>query len=132
MWHVAKIPGELVAYGRYGQRMGDIGNALRRRGENHPVAVSQLWDTDVRNFHVSGKIEASSEPQDMRLQRMLGHLPALVHPAAFGAGRRLRRGRDGRHVHDASERYEDHDLRNRTARAEDCREVLQGGKISAW
>jgi spermidine synthase len=36
----------------------------------------------VRNFHVSGKVEASTEPQDMRLQRMLGHLPALVHPKA--------------------------------------------------
>jgi len=34
----------------------------------------------VRNFHVSGKVEASSESQDMRLQRMLGHLPALIHP----------------------------------------------------
>jgi spermidine synthase len=44
-------------------------------------------------FHVSGKVEASSEPHDMRLQRMLGHLPALIHPnprsvlvVGFGAG----------------------------------------------
>jgi spermidine synthase len=44
-------------------------------------------------FHVSGKIEASSEPGDMRNQRMLGHLPALLHPkpksvlvVGFGAG----------------------------------------------
>jgi len=37
-------------------------------------------DTGVRNFHVSGKIEASTDQQDMRLQRMLGHLPALFHP----------------------------------------------------
>jgi spermidine synthase len=29
---------------------------------------------------VSGKTEASAEPQDMRLQRLLGHLPALLHP----------------------------------------------------
>ena len=29
---------------------------------------------------VSGKVEASSEQQDMRLQRMLGHIPALLHP----------------------------------------------------
>src|SRR5437667_11555694 len=46
---------------------------------NSSVAVT-LIDDGVRNFHVSGKIEASSEPQDMRLQRMLGHIPALVHP----------------------------------------------------
>ena len=35
----------------------------------------------VRNFHVSGKVEASSEPQDMRLQRMLGHMPGAGPPA---------------------------------------------------
>jgi spermidine synthase len=34
----------------------------------------------MRNFHVSGKVEASSGELDMRLQRMLGHIPALLHP----------------------------------------------------
>ena len=48
-------------------------------GVNSSVAVTVI-DEGVRNFHVSGKIEASSEPQDMRLQRMLGHIPAFVHP----------------------------------------------------
>ncbi len=49
----------------------------------------------VRNYHNAGKVQASSEPQDMRLQRMLGHLTTLV-PAnpAFRAGDRLRRRRD--------------------------------------
>jgi spermidine synthase len=46
---------------------------------NSSVAVTEL-NSGVRNFHVSGKVEASSEPQDMRLQRMLGHIPALLHP----------------------------------------------------
>jgi spermidine synthase len=32
----------------------------------------------VRNYHNAGKVQASSEPQDMRLQRMLGHLTTLV------------------------------------------------------
>ena len=34
------------------------------------------------NYHNAGKVQASSEPQDMRLQRMLGHLTTLVpeHP----------------------------------------------------
>ncbi len=45
---------------------------------NASVAVTEL-SSGVRNFHVSGKVEASSEQQDMRLQRMLGHLPALIH-----------------------------------------------------
>ena len=33
----------------------------------------------VRSFHGAGKIQASTHPVDMRLQRMLGHLPALLH-----------------------------------------------------
>jgi len=80
-WSVPKTPGELIAYGRYVPR--DTGTALiayQGEGLNSSVAVSYL-DGGVRNFHVSGKIEASSEPQDMRLQRMLGHIPALVHAA---------------------------------------------------
>jgi spermidine synthase len=32
----------------------------------------------VRNYHNAGKVQASSEPQDMRLQRMLGHLTTLI------------------------------------------------------
>ena len=59
---------------------------------NASIAVSEL-PGGIRNFHVSGKIEASSEPQDMRLQRMLANVPALLHPAprsvlvvGFGAG----------------------------------------------
>jgi spermidine synthase len=42
---------------------------------------------------VSGKVVASSGPDDMRVERMLGHLPALLHPhprsvliVGFGAG----------------------------------------------
>jgi len=47
----------------------------------------------TRNYHNAGKVQASSDPADMRLQRMLGHLTTLI-PAtntdflviAFGAG----------------------------------------------
>src|SRR5206468_12492543 len=56
------------------------------------VAVSRLSD-GVLNYHNAGKVQASSEPQDMRLQRMLGHLTTLIpdHPRSvivigFGAG----------------------------------------------
>jgi len=79
--HVHKIPGELVAYGRYMPSwLGQIEMLYVGEGMNNSVAVSRNYSTGVRNFHISGKIEASSEPQDMRLQRMLGHIPALVHP----------------------------------------------------
>jgi hypothetical protein len=42
---------------------------------------------------VNGHVEATTEPYDMKLQRMVGHLPALLHPnpksvlgIGFGAG----------------------------------------------
>jgi spermidine synthase len=61
---------------------------------NAAVAVTQFATPgSPRRLHVNGKIEASSEPGDMRLQRLLGHLPALMHGnpksvlvVGFGAG----------------------------------------------
>jgi spermidine synthase len=47
-------------------------------GINASVAVSQ--HAGVRAFHVSGEVEASTDLRDMQLQRMLGALPALIHP----------------------------------------------------
>ncbi|HTX20356.1 MAG TPA: fused MFS/spermidine synthase [Candidatus Aquilonibacter sp.] len=78
---IAKVPGELIAYGRYAAtEFGQIDILYVGEGMNNSVAVSQGWDDDFRNFHISGKIEASSDPQDMRLQRMLSDIPALIHP----------------------------------------------------
>ena len=78
---VTAVPPLLVAYGRYMVTWIDQNPSIIYVGEgmNSSVAVSEL-SSGVRNFHVSGKVEASSEPQDMRLQRMLGHIPALFHP----------------------------------------------------
>jgi len=77
---VPRVPGGLVAYGRQLTTRDGEGTILYvGEGMNASVAVTEL-SSGVRNFHVSGKVEASSELQDMRLQRMLGHLPALLHP----------------------------------------------------
>ena len=81
MRSISKVPGELLAFGRNAQWLGDRSELLfAGEGENYPVGVSQVWNSHIRIFHVSGKIEASTYVQDMRLQRMLGHLPALLHP----------------------------------------------------
>jgi spermidine synthase len=78
-WSVAAVPGELVAYGRYLLSWTGQAEVLYvGEGMNSSVAVS-LLNNNTRNFHVSGKVEASTEQQDMRLQRMLGHLSALLH-----------------------------------------------------
>ena len=77
---VHPLPGLLVAYGRYAAtRVGQADIIYSGEGLNAAVAVSQL-SNGVLNYHNAGKVQASSEPQDMRLQRMLGHLTTLIPP----------------------------------------------------
>jgi spermidine synthase len=79
MFYVHPVPGVLVAWGR-NIMTNDTSHVLYvGEGMNSSVAVTGQ-ETGDRYFHVAGKVEASSEPQDMRLQRMLGHIPALLHP----------------------------------------------------
>ncbi len=86
--HVDKIPNAAIAYGRTMVKNlispGDV-NATTflyvGEGMNSSVAVTQTHPDNALNFHVSGKIEASTLPADMRLQRMLGHVPALLQKA---------------------------------------------------
>ena len=98
IWGLAPAPWGLIAYGRfmatYGSRLApgvrpeaevpagsdspDIFATFVGEGLNGSVAVTQ-WSSGVRNFHSAGKVQASNDPRDMRLQRMLGHLSALAH-----------------------------------------------------
>jgi spermidine synthase len=48
-------------------------------GATATVAVHIAPD-GYKNFHVSGRVEASNNPDDLRLERLLGHLSALAHP----------------------------------------------------
>lgn len=97
---VAPVPWQAIAYGR---RVAPILRGLSRANdaETQPVFVGEGINSSVvitqrgdqKFFYVSGKSEASSALLDMRLQRMMGHLPALIHPAphsvlvvGFGAG----------------------------------------------
>jgi spermidine synthase len=91
---VHEVPGLLIAYGRYAATRTGQAHEIIYKGEGMmaSVAVSRLSD-GVLNYHNAGKVQASSEPQDMRLQRMLGHLTTLIpaHPKTvmvigFGAG----------------------------------------------
>lgn len=47
-------------------------------GMNVSVAVTQTRE-GIRSFHGAGKVQASTQSDDMRMQRMLAHLPALIH-----------------------------------------------------
>ncbi len=90
---VQPVPPLLIAYGRRIMTSQTSSKILYTgEGINSSIAISQ-WSDGAIQFHVSGKVEASTEPYDMRLQRMLGHLPALVHSGpksvlivGFGAG----------------------------------------------
>ncbi len=94
---VAKIPWVLVAWGRYcATYIGQADPAIIDETQNPPKASTSQWyctylgegmnvsvavtknSSGSRFFHGAGKVQASSQPQDMRLQRMLGHLSALA------------------------------------------------------
>ncbi len=90
---VSPVPPELIAYGRRMMTMLGRSKILYvGEGINSSIAISR-WDDGAIQFHVSGKVEASTESYDMRLQRLLGHMAALFHPdpksvliVGFGAG----------------------------------------------
>ncbi len=48
-------------------------------GAASTVAVHIAPD-GYRNFHVSGRVEASNNPNDLRTERLIGHLSAIPHP----------------------------------------------------
>ena len=98
VWSVSPAPWGMIAYGRYmatwvsqlvpgiseekdvpfGDGTTDVYCTYVGEGMNVSVAVT-MTTTGVRSFHGAGKVQASNDPQDMRLQRMLGHISALAH-----------------------------------------------------
>jgi len=97
---VSPLPWQAIAYGR---RAAPIlrGLNLAADAEASPLFVGEGINSSVvitqrgeqRFFYVGGKSEASSAPIDMRLQRMMAHVPALLHRdprfvlvVGFGAG----------------------------------------------
>ena len=89
---IAPVPPDVIAYGRQVATFKGANFLYEGEGLNSSIAVSET-EGGIRNFHVSGKVEASTEVHDMRLQRMLAHMSALMHPepravlvVGFGAG----------------------------------------------
>ena len=91
--YTPEVPPGLIAYGRRFLLNLTTSEILYvGEGLNSSIAISRYNDGAIQ-FHVSGKVEASTEMYDMRLQRALGHLAGLVHPdphsvliVGFGAG----------------------------------------------
>jgi len=90
---VPAAPAELYIFGREIMSPRYVPKVLYvGEGMNSSIAVSED-PNGARYFHVAGKTEAGSYPSDLRLQRMLGHLSALltakprsVLVVGFGAG----------------------------------------------
>ncbi|HUI56282.1 MAG TPA: fused MFS/spermidine synthase [Bryobacteraceae bacterium] len=87
------IPGKLIAYGRRLAISTSSSKLLYTvEGINSSVAITQ-WNDGAVEVDVNGHVEATTEPYDMKLQRMVGHLPALIQRdpksvlgIGFGAG----------------------------------------------
>jgi len=87
------VPGELIAYGR--RMVLNTGRSevmYTIEGRNSSVAITK-WNDGAIEIDVNGHVEATTETYDMKLQRMVGHLPAVLHPnpksvlgIGFGAG----------------------------------------------
>ena len=92
-WQLPPQSAAVVAYGPDALLFPKEMQALEvREGMNSTVAITRRSD-GITEISVSGHVEASDQLADMRLQRMVGHLPALLHPnpvkilgIGFGAG----------------------------------------------
>jgi spermidine synthase len=92
-WTVSPIPTQLVAYGRFMSSWAGQSTDLKMvEGRNSSVAYTR-WNDGATYVNVNGHVEATTEQPDMKLQRMVGHLPAILHPdpekilgIGFGAG----------------------------------------------
>ena len=89
LFTVAPAPLGVIAYGRsLAWKLSNTDSATQdyfvprilaaSEGMHASIAVSET-STGIRNFHINGTIEAATARQDMRLQRMLGDLPGLLH-----------------------------------------------------
>ena len=77
-WRVAPVPGVLIAYGRNSAAWNGL-TRIEYAGEglNAFVAVTRS-QSGAPIYHAAGKVQASSEGEDMRLQRMLAHFSHLL------------------------------------------------------
>jgi spermidine synthase len=92
-WRVGPVPGILVEYGRKAPIQTQSSQIIDMvEGRNSSAAIAQ-WSDGTIGLGVNGHVQASNIPYDMKLQRMVGHLPLLLHPdpksvlgIGFGAG----------------------------------------------
>jgi spermidine synthase len=77
--NVAPLPALLVGHGRLSALEVHNKETVLYVGEGMNSSPVITRDPNgIVSYHNAGKVQASSQPQDMRLQRMLGHLTTLL------------------------------------------------------
>ena len=77
--NVVPVPPLLVGHGRFSALERTTQETFLYVGEGMNSSPAVTLDSNgVMSYRNAGKIQASSLPQDMRLQRMLGHLTTLI------------------------------------------------------
>ena len=92
--NVIAVPPLLVAHGRFSAAERNTKETFLYVGEGMNSSPAVTRDQNgIISYANAGKVQASTLPQDMRLQRMLGHLTTLIPVAprdvlviACGAG----------------------------------------------
>ena len=93
MYCIPDVNTRLIAVGEEYRTWQNVDVDFKHRAEglNTSVAISDF--KGVRSVCVGGKIVASAAKKDMRLQKMLGHIPSIMHNepksaliVGFGAG----------------------------------------------
>jgi len=92
-WTLPEQPGELVAFGHQVPSLSPYAQVVEVvEGRTSSIAITRVGTNDFQ-ISVGGHVEATTIPFDMSLQRMMTHLPSLMHPnpqkvlnIGFGAG----------------------------------------------
>jgi spermidine synthase len=96
-WATISIPWQAVAFGRFTATYNNLVPGIVKEedvqmntsgptltyctyvGEGLNGTVCVTYQTDgIRSFHSAGKVQASNDPRDMHLQRLLGHISAMT------------------------------------------------------
>lgn len=82
LMRVPPVSSQLLAHGSHRVDYLRHGEVLyRAEGVHSPVLVKRFMDEQkTLSLHISGKLVASTGLVEMRLQRMLGHVPQVLHP----------------------------------------------------
>ena len=93
IYSVPHFPPEAIAFGRSAYLRQFADPVYVGEGRNSSVVIIRWPANDLTYISVNGHVEATTEQYDMRLQRMVAHLPGLTHPnpksilgIGFGAG----------------------------------------------